>query len=244
MSKIVHVHIASLDIEENQLLPLYKILAASEQARAGRFRFRKDSVRFIAARAALRILIAEYIGTSPGAVIFSQNKYGKPELGGACALPLKFNLSHSESLAAFAFSFETEVGVDIELVHPLPGIELLSEQSFSIQEYVAFGQVKSDRKTHEFFRYWTRKEAYLKGLGFGLTIPLKRVDVSGSSCHSIHIQEATDIPSQDGIVNWFVKELMLPSGYVGAIAVQGAPPEVVYVEPRSITSLIRLFEHT
>ena len=243
MSKIVHVHIASLYIEENQLLPLYKILAASEQARAGRFRFRQDSVRFIAARAALRILIAEYIGTSPGAVIFSQNKYGKPELGGACALPLKFNLSHSESLAAFAFSFETEVGVDIELVHPLPGIELLSEQSFSIQEYVAFGQVKSDRKTHEFFRYWTRKEAYLKGLGLGLTIPMQQVDASGSSCHPIQIKDATEIQFQDGMVNWFVRELMLPSGYVGAVAVRGAPPEVVYVEPRSITSLIRSLEH-
>jgi 4'-phosphopantetheinyl transferase len=146
-------------------------LSAEEQDRASRYRFERDRRRFIVARARLRQLLAERLGSAPESIHLAYGVNGKPALAGRFASSgWHFNVSRREELALYAFSRGAEVGVDVEAVHPLSAADELAARAFSPEEERSYLTAAADQRSLAFFRCWTRKEALAKGLGVGLAV--------------------------------------------------------------------------
>jgi len=170
-----HVWHASLDVPEARLDELMACLSEDELARAARFKFERDRNRYIAGRGLLRHTLAGYLRTNPAVIRFDYGSQGKPFLPGE---PLQFNLSHSSGQALYAVSLDIELGIDIERLNPAVEVEKIAACFFSPAEVTAILALPPERRHVRFFDFWTQKEAYVKALGHGLSIPLNEFDVS------------------------------------------------------------------
>jgi 4'-phosphopantetheinyl transferase len=172
-------------------------LSAAERERAIRFHFERDRFRYVAAHAALRRVLAAYVGAAPEELVFEEGEFGKPFLAHP---PTKIRLSatHSEDMAAFAVAVDAEVGIDLEVVERrLSDVQSLAESCFSETECRALAAApEADRKA-VFLRGWTRKEAYLKAIGLGLQVPPEEVPVSFDDVRHA-VNEWTVIPLNPG----------------------------------------------
>jgi 4'-phosphopantetheinyl transferase len=181
--------------------------------------------RFVAARALLRDLLAGYLAEPPAAIRFAYNEWGKPALApGFAALDVRFNLSHSQDLALYAFALEREVGVDLELIRGDFANERLAENFFSPAEVAALRALPREHQARGFFNCWTRKEAYVKARGQGLSIDLKSFDVSLAPG-----EEARFLRGED-CRGWSLASLAPADGWVAALATHGTPTRIA--EPR------------
>ena len=169
----VHVHRLPLTQEFS---PFYNLLAPDERIRAARFVRAEDRRRYAVARGALRILIGRYEHIPPQQVQFVHNDFGKPLLFHKA--DLHFNVSHSQELALLAFARGCLIGVDIEFRRPLTDAQDIAQHHFSASEYDIFRQLPETQKQEAFFNCWTRKEAFIKAIGEGLTHPLNTFDVT------------------------------------------------------------------
>ena len=175
----VHLWLLSLDQPLRPLAELYITLDMAEQVRAARFHFAHDRSRFIAGRGQLRAILAAYAGTAPRGISFAYGDAGKPYLAATAAgQPVQFNLSHCGGSALLAITRDDPVGVDIEAVRALPDAAEVAKAQFSPAEHAAWRQLPSDQRADGFFACWTRKEAVVKALGGGLSIPLDSFEVS------------------------------------------------------------------
>jgi len=196
------------------------IIADDERRRAARFRFAVDRQNFTAARALLRILLGAYAGLDPEAVTFSYAKQGKPSLNkGQQKERLEFNLSHSGEIALLAFARGRAVGVDIERIRDNLDPAKMARRFFSQPEQTALSVLPPSERCLGFFRCWTRKEAYLKARGAGLSLPLDQFDVSLRPGDQNALLEAR-MPDAD-ITAWSLGELTVTNGYVAALCVEG-----------------------
>lgn len=175
----VHVWRAPLNYHDGRLERLHATLAPDERARAKRFHFERDRRHFIAARGSLREILSRYMGLSPDSLRFGYTSYGKPHLSAGCdGGGLCFNVSHSGELALYAVSRQREVGVDIERFRTDIEHREIAAQFFSKQEIMALSALPARLQAEAFFLCWSRKEAYIKGIGEGLSLPLDSFDVS------------------------------------------------------------------
>lgn len=172
-------HLWRIDLAQpaGVLTQLRQHLSGDEMARAKRFHFDRDRRKFIAARGALRAILSRYLAQPPTALRFSYSAHGKPALADQPA-PLAFNLSHSGELALLAVSLGPTIGVDVEQVRSMPDAEQIAERFFSARENAVFQTIPAAQRDDAFFNCWTRKEAYIKALGEGLSHPLDSFDVS------------------------------------------------------------------
>jgi 4'-phosphopantetheinyl transferase len=155
-----------------------RLLSAAEQERARRFHFERDRLRFLAAHAALREILSAYVDAAPESLVFGAGDLGKPFVEKP-ATTIRFNASDSEEFAAFAFARGVEVGIDLELVHRrLDDVESLAESCFSSEERSVLAAARSEDRSVQFLRLWTRKEAYVKAIGKGLHVPLTSFSAS------------------------------------------------------------------
>ena len=162
--------------------PLAELLSADETERARRFAFERDRRRYIVARARLRQLLGERLGTAPESLRFVYEPHGKPALARrAGQRDVRFNLSHCGEIAAYAFAEGREVGVDIEEVRELPDADQLALRFFSRRERAAYLRLPRRERPRGFFNCWTRKEAFVKALGVGLSHSLEGCDVALTS---------------------------------------------------------------
>ena len=152
------------------------ILSHDERARARRFHFERDYVRFVARRAFARKVLADYVGVAPSEIRMRTSGHGKPELDPPCGV--FFNASHSDGLAIIAVVSERLVGVDIERVRPLPDALEVADGFFSCGEIDLLRATPEDSRAEAFLTIWTRKESYVKAVGAGLSVPFDRFDVS------------------------------------------------------------------
>lgn len=175
----VHVWLASLAQDARTLARLRSLLSPEEIARAERFYRARDRDNFITARGVLRSLLSDYTGAPAARLVFDYTPYGKPSLReGQGAGDLRFNLSHSGSLAAYAFTLGREVGIDIEhMREEFAGLDV-ARQFFSANEVERLTSLPQCSRVRGFFNCWTRKEAYVKALGEGLSHPLDAFAVS------------------------------------------------------------------
>jgi 4'-phosphopantetheinyl transferase len=205
----VHVWRSQLDQPQEAVERFWGTLDEDERARASRFHFEKHRRNFIVGRGVLRLLLGRYIEIPPANVRFSYGAQGKPALSGEhSAGSLRFNASHSGELALYAFLKDCAVGVDVELIKGDFATEEIAERFFSASEIEALRVLPATDKPAGFFRCWTRKEAYIKAIGSGLSHPLDQFDVT------------VEIP------DWSILDLDVGSGYAAALALNGPAPKV------------------
>jgi 4'-phosphopantetheinyl transferase len=169
----------ALDVPGGELERLTGLLSEGERARGARFLAALHRQRFAVAHARLRELLAGPLGLAPEAVEFATGAHGKPELTGvAAASGLQFNLSHSDGVGLVGWSWHRHIGVDVEVWRPMRDQAGLVKRYFSPAEIAAWESLPEGGRQEAFFNLWTRKEAYIKGLGRGLSLPLNSFDVS------------------------------------------------------------------
>jgi 4'-phosphopantetheinyl transferase len=191
------------------------ILDDEERARAERFSFERDRRRFVARRAFLRRVLAGYTGAAPASLRYHRSSFGKPEL--VAADGLTFSTSHAAGLAIVAVATHGEVGVDVERLRPMPDALDIARRFFAAAELEHLRSVPTSMRSRAFLRLWTRKEAYVKAVGRGLSMPLADFDVLeravGRAAHS------GDAGERPAIRLWPVE---VPAGYVAALATSAA----------------------
>jgi 4'-phosphopantetheinyl transferase len=215
----VHVWCASLDEAAPHNNNFIQTLAADERARADRFYFEIDRARFIAAHGILRAILSLYLDRAPDRLQFSYGAYGKPALANHARDSIDFNLSHSRGVALYAIARGREVGVDLELIRPELETEQIARQFFSPREIATLLALPVDVRREAFFLCWTRKEAYLKARGAGLSLPLDQFDVSLTPGEPAALTGTR--PDAADALRWSLVNLSPPCGYAGAIAVEG-----------------------
>ena len=216
----VHVRIASLDCRQSERSFFESILAEDEINRANRFHFQQDRERFIAGRGLLRIILSSYVGVPPGEIIFVYGSRGKPKLRRQDGRPaIEFNLAHSDGTAIYAITQDRPVGVDIELVTDKFPVESVAAHFFSRIEVAALRSLPKDMQRIAFFKCWTRKEAFIKALGDGLSCPLSDFDVSvtpGQPARLLHVRWAPEEASR-----WCMEDIESVPNCAGAIVFSG-----------------------
>lgn len=194
-------------------------LSEDERARASRFRFAADRDRFVASRAALRRILASYLGAAPASLVFGAGPHGKPFLDApAHGRSLRFSLSHSGDLALVAVSLEREVGVDVERVRSRADLEGFTARYFSPRERDALARVPPGDRLRAFLEIWTLKEAYLKACGDGLARALDAFDVTVDEAPS-RLAAVRDRPGE--AARWTLQRVEVGDEFVAALAVEG-----------------------
>jgi 4'-phosphopantetheinyl transferase len=214
----VHVWRVSLNQSQATIERLSQELTTDELARAGRFRFAKDRNQFIIGRGLLRVLLGRYLVRKPEQLRFRYSSYGKPSLEDGIQAGLQFNLSHSHQMALLAFTRGRNVGVDIEYMRPGVEFEQLAQHFFSPTECAVLLDMVPALRKETFYNCWTRKEAYIKARGEGLSIPLDMFDVSlrpGEPAALLQCRE-----DQAEVARWSLHALMPGELYAAALAVE------------------------
>ena len=216
VARKTEVHVWRVSLDESLVPELLPTLSADERERADRFHFDRDRNRFIVARGSLRSVLALYLNREPAELDFSYTQYGKPSLAGN---DVSFNLSHANELGLIAITRDRRIGVDIEFIRPDFASEQIAERFFSGQEVDVLRALAPDQQAEAFFSCWTRKEAYIKAIGEGMSMPLDQFNVSlapGSAAALLG-----NLRDESEVSRWSLKELSLDPGYLGAIAVEG-----------------------
>jgi 4'-phosphopantetheinyl transferase len=207
-----------------------RVLSNDERARSARFHFSRDRQRYVAARAVLRIILAAYLGSEPEQLAFRYSDKDKPALDVSHAdhshanrshpeHAIEFNVSHSGTVALLAFSRERPVGVDVEQVRNDFDVDRIARRFFSEHEQQELSVINTTEKHAAFFRCWTRKEAYIKATGAGLSLPLSQFDVSIRPGDEDALISTRPDPGEAG--RWSLREVPAGPGYVAALCVQG-----------------------
>jgi 4'-phosphopantetheinyl transferase len=214
----VHVWRMELEVADE---PFLQLLQPDELDRANRFYFEKDRKRFVIARGFLRVLLGRYLQNDPKSLMFSYGAYGKPALA---ATSLRFNMSHSGNVALYALTEGREIGVDVERVRADFTSDDIARRFFSPFEVESLCGLPGEERVEGFFRCWTRKEAYIKATGRGLSQPLDGFDVTLGPSES-----AALLRNDDGThERWTMADIEVGPGYAGALAVEGSISHVRY----------------
>ena len=212
-----HVNLATVAKAEQRW---EDILSAEERARAARFHFSRDRQYFTATRALLRTILGGYLDSDAKALRFQYSEKEKPSLTPPQSPnSVEFNVSHSGDVALLAFARGRDVGVDVEQLRDNFDHEAISRRFFSEHEQRQLAALAPADRYRGFFRCWTRKEAYIKARGTGLSLPLREFDVSLKPC-DLNALLATR-PDKGEASNWALQEVSAGDGYVAALCVRG-----------------------
>lgn len=196
-----------------------RLLSGAERERAGRFAFPRDARRFIVGRARLRQLLAERLDTSPEGVELTEGPHGKPALAdGKWTTDLRFNLSRCEEVAVYALAPGREVGVDVEAVRFLPDADAIAARWFSRVEQEAYASLGPEERLAGFFHCWTRKEAFVKALGAGLSYRLDRFDVTLAPGAPAELLRVERTPGDARV--WSMTSFVPAPGFVAAVVAE------------------------
>jgi 4'-phosphopantetheinyl transferase len=217
------VHLWLIDLHHASSLGdrMSQILSCAEQQKAEKFKFDKDRVKYVIAHAALRNILAGYLEVDPAQLEFREGPHGKPQLVlTARSESLNFNLSHSHEHALIAVTFERQIGVDIEFIKRDFHWQEVAERFFAPGEIARLRALPEEKQQRAFFTCWTRKEAYIKAKGGGLSIPLKDFEVSLSPGEPASLMSCISDPKE--VQRWQLAEIETSSDYAAAVAVEGA----------------------
>ena len=214
----VHVWRASLDHVDGHLSSLMQLLSPEERERADRFHFNADRKRSVVARGLLRLLLGHCLGRCANQLQFQYNELGKPILAGGLHPSLQFNLSHSGDLVLIALSRGRALGVDIEQMRMDVAAKEIASRFFSADECKGLASVALAEQHAAFFACWTRKEAYLKARGDGLSLSLAQFDVSFLPGDQPRLLATRHDPAD--VHRWTLRALEGGEGYQAALAVE------------------------
>jgi 4'-phosphopantetheinyl transferase len=221
----VHVWAALLAQSLRSLPALATLLSAFEREQAAKFRLEPHRNRFIAARGLLRNLLGCYLGMDPAGIEFGYGPQGKPFLAGELGdREIHFNIAHSENLALFAFSRRARVGVDVERIQPIKDTAQLVARFCTARETARFRELSPIDQVAAFFKLWTRKEAFLKATGEGITASLSQIEVSFLPSDPARLLAlGGDVASA---ACWSLIDLSVASGWASALAIPAPAPKI------------------
>lgn len=217
-----------VDLPRAEITALYPLLDAEERARSMQFRFSPDRDRFIARRGRLRLLLGSYLGEPAQDIVFRHNDYGKPLILGDDGL--QFSLSHSHGVALCALAWDHAVGCDLEWQDEALASREIADRLFSTRERTELHRLAPGQWIEGFYNCWTRKEAFVKALGRGLSHPLDSFDVS------VAPGEPAALLSPSG--HWSMHGFAPRHGLLAAVVVEGVDQPVRFrgVIPRQSRS--------
>ncbi len=221
----VHLWRSRLDLPAATVASLGRLLSGDELERAQRLVFERDRRRFIVARGLLRLLLARYTGSAARDLVFGYEARGKPFLAGPAGVAAPaFNLAHAEEWAAYGFTLRGPIGVDIEYHTALEDMGQLAATIFSEHEQATLEAVPAHQRLAAFYAGWTRKEAFVKALGAGLSFPLAGVEVA---LHPAEPARILRVRAELGAIRQWQLVAFSPAHAVsGAVVVAGQPPQI------------------
>ncbi len=229
----IHVWRISLSEPDDRIEHFRRLLSEKEIAKSEQFLFADHRRRFIVGRGQLRTLLGRYVERSANQIEFAYTGLGKPSIAhNVRGRPIAFNFTNSSDLAMLAVTSGTELGVDIERIRKMSNMEGLARRFFAHPEIEAITAQGSDAKRrHAFFRCWTRKEAFLKAIGKGLTFPLDKVCVTIEDTSGDHAATSDAADTDVGEVriqwidadnesadDWRLRHIEPAPDFVGALA--------------------------
>lgn len=228
----VHLWKISLKADNIDIQEYFGLLSRAEKDQTTKFYFIEDRNRFIIRRGVLRVLLSRYLNNSPEFIIFELGEFNKPQLAIAGNdAKINFNLSFSKNLALIGVTLAKNIGVDIEFMENKKDLEAISKRYFSTGEIQELSRLPKDKFLEGFYNCWTRKEAFIKGVGQGLQFPLDKFVVSlipGEPTRLLQVEDNLQEPSK-----WTIVSIFPASGFAAAVAVEGKDFEVEFLEFQS-----------
>ncbi len=229
----IYLWLVNLKLEKKSIEYLERTLNSDEIEKSNKFHFEKDRNSFIVARGSLRIILSKYFFVTPQEILFNYNEYGKPFLDYPKTKNINFNLSHSKDLALVGVTKYGKIGVDIEHLNREIVTKDIVKNYFSKNEIVELFDLPADKQLKGFFSCWTRKEAYIKAEGKGLSIPLDSFDVTfGQDSPKI-----SRIDKENNPRNWNLYNQNIDENYCAAIANYGEKKNIVNYYVEDVTNL-------
>lgn len=215
LQREVHVWPVELQAPQGLIDCARSLLTEAEKERADHFRTPQSQNEFVLSRSILRTLLSHFLHSLPERVGITYSEHGKPRLADQSSR-IRFNLCHSGQIAAYAVTWDCELGIDVEQSHPGSEMEEIAKRFFSPAERYEIGNLPEIQRATAFFSCWVRKEAYAKALGGGLSIPLNsfRVSAMPSSMRPLVSVRGDDAEAGE----WTIQDFSPAPGYLGAIA--------------------------
>ena len=223
----IHVWRSWVETSSSVVAGVEESLSGGERSRAANFFHKEDRSRYVFSKGLLRQILATYLAVRPKDVIFCTNEFGKPFLDSQFdSSGIYFNVSHSQDLVVIAVAFDRDVGVDVEFVRAIGDFESIAERCFTNfeRELVA----ADPDSLNSFFRCWTRKEAFVKAIGKGFSVPLNSFNASppsGTTSGRLH-----PISDESSAKMWWVTDVNVPDRYHCALVNEGDMPTISYGE--------------
>ncbi len=216
------IRVWRIDLEAHAGLAatLAPLLADDERTRASRFRFERHRRRFVVGRAATREIVGRCAEIEPRRVAFEYGPHGKPALAGGGGI--EFNVSHSGDRAFIAVVRGRTVGGDIEVRRDVPDADAIARRFFNEREAAWIRDSDGTAKSDAFLRLWTRKEAYVKAVGGGLSIPLDGVDVFGGAGAAGPV-----LTADDGAATWTYMDFETWPDCLSSLVTNGDVPRIM-----------------
>jgi len=206
----LHIWKVSTDITPEAFSAYKNLLTEKEVTNISFFKFKQTKDSYLVSQGALRMLLSGYLGVSPNLVKIGRKVKGKPF---SIDNPsLNFNVSNSGQFVTIAFSYDGEVGIDIEKIRPLPDLNELINSNFSEKEK-QFINSKPEERLSRFYRFWTIKESYLKAIGEGMRLSPDSLEFSID-------EDCFKLLSVKGVFeqeDWKFNEFSISNDYVGTI---------------------------
>jgi 4'-phosphopantetheinyl transferase len=210
LKKVIEVWLGTL-VKETDNNNLWPLLSKAEQNKASLIKSDIQRVQYIEVRAKLRWVLASFINIKPQQLIFALEKHGKPYLPEYS--DYHFNISHSGDQLAIAVAKHCPLGVDIEQWKRKADFEALVKRCFATEEQLYWQALADEHKKREFYRFWTRKEAFVKATGRGIALGLDQCVVSPENLAAFLKIPSDYCPASD----WKILDLNFPEGFSGAL---------------------------
>ncbi len=218
MIEVLNVDLGTVD----QLDDHHRYLDEDERKRASLFKFEKHRKQFLIARYLLRTRVSQILEKPISRVRLEYSKYGKPKLSSG---EFFFNISHSNEHVILAISDEGEIGVDVEFVQEKKDLRKIASRFFSPGEMEVLETLTEEAFVDAFYVTWTKKEAFIKAHGDGLSIPLQQFEVEIFQDHSS--LRRLDFGSSTA-AEWKLREVDIQGPYKAAICGQMSLSDVVF----------------
>lgn len=234
--EFVHIWQFSFSQHKDNISYFWTLLNRDEKRRTETFLQNQHRYNFATARAILRYLLAQYLKCEPQDIVFQQNDHGKLALAQSDNnLSLQFNLSHAKDTVMYAFAVDRHVGIDVEYIRDDVSLAEIARRFFALEEQQALFALPRDQQSEAFFACWTRKEAFIKAIGKGLSYSLKKFIVD------LSVQQKTAKVNlkinDDKLLStfWTLFNLTTTPQYCAAVVVEGdcAAEQIHIVQDRS-----------
>jgi len=213
-SEIVEIWHGKVTAEDTYYQAYWRVLDEAEQARAGKIKNALLHKRYVEVHGRLRNIVAKTLDQSPEKIRIKKAGHGKPYL--ADYPEVAFNLSHSADRLMIAVGWNCQLGVDIEFCKQRINLSGLVDKCFAVEEAAYWTKLPETQKNQEFYRFWTRKEAFVKATGHGIALGLSQCVIDPENptellripakCGKASAWHALDIDSGEGVCSALVAD--------------------------------------